>query len=49
MGNLSMFIVGSIIFCAYLFTLLTMTTKANNDQQKELDNDPELNDAFNKK
>lgn len=49
MENLSMFIIGFFIFCAYLFTLLTMTINANNAQQKELDNDPELKDDFNKK
>ena len=49
MENLSMFIIGCVIFCAYLFTLLTITTNANNAQQKELDNDPELKKSFNKK
>tara|TARA_B110000438_G_scaffold273175_1_gene292376 strand:+ start:848 stop:997 length:150 start_codon:yes stop_codon:yes gene_type:complete len=42
MENLSMFIIGFIIFCAYLFTLLANTISANNTQQKELENDPEL-------
>ena len=49
MENLSMFIIGCVVFCAYLFTLLTMTINANNSQQKELDNDPELKKSFNKK
>lgn len=44
-----MFIIGFIIFCAYLFTLLANTISANNAQQKELENDPELKSLFDKK
>ena len=39
---ISMFIIGLIIFCAYVFTLFTIIIKSNNAQQKDLDNDPEL-------
>tara|TARA_B110000495_G_C22911502_1_gene532271 strand:- start:62 stop:208 length:147 start_codon:yes stop_codon:yes gene_type:complete len=42
MGDLSMFIIGFVVFCAYLFTLLANTISANNTQQEELENDPEL-------
>lgn len=43
MENIIMFIIGFIIFCAYLFTLFSIIIKSNNAQQKDLDNDPELN------
>ena len=42
MNNITMFVIGFIIFCAYLFTLFSIIIKANNAQQKELENDPEL-------
>ena len=42
MNNIAMFVIGSIIFCAYLFTLFSIIIKSNNAQQKELENDPEL-------
>ena len=48
MHNITMFIIGLIIFCAYLFTLFSIIIKSNNAQQKELQNDPELNDYQNK-
>jgi len=42
MENITMFIIGLIIFCAYVITLFTIIIKSNNAQQKDLDNDPEL-------
>ncbi len=43
-----MFVIGLIIFCAYLFTLFSIIVKSNNAQQKELENDPELKNYNNK-
>tara|TARA_B100000609_G_C17123670_1_gene386359 strand:+ start:218 stop:352 length:135 start_codon:yes stop_codon:yes gene_type:complete len=42
MENLLMFIIGLIIFCAYMFTLLYNIYNANAEQSKINDNDPEL-------
>ena len=42
MENITMFIIGLIIFSAYVITLFTIIIKSNNAQQKDLDNDPEL-------
>ena len=42
MENITIFIIGFVIFCAYVFTLFSIIIKSNNSQQKDLDNDPEL-------
>lgn len=48
-GNMTvMFIVGFIIFVLYLVGLLTMITKAHKQQRRELENDPELRDYYNR-
>ncbi len=48
MDNITMFVIGLIIFCAYLFTLFSIIVRSNNAQQKELENDPELSDYQNR-
>ena len=49
-GNMIvMFIVGFIIFVLYLVGLLTMITRAHKQQRQELENDPELQDYYNRK
>jgi len=48
MSNVTMFVIGLIIFCAYLFTLFSIIVKSNNAQQKQLENDPELKNHINK-
>ena len=42
MENITIFIIGFVIFCAYVFTLFSIIIKSNNAQQRDLDNDPEL-------
>ena len=42
MENITIFIIGFVIFCSYVLTLFTIIIKSNNAQQRDLDNDPEL-------
>ena len=46
MENITIFIFGFVIFCAYVFTLFSIIIKSNNAQQRELDNDPELKNKY---
>ena len=43
MNNIFMFIIGLIIFCAYMFTMFYNIYTANAAQSKQNENDPELN------
>lgn len=45
MDNLFMFIIGLIIFCAYMFTMLYNIYAANAAQSKQNESDPELNQS----
>ena len=42
MNNSIMFIVGLIIFCAYMFSYLAMISKANKEQDEEMKRNSEL-------
>jgi phosphotransferase system glucose/maltose/N-acetylglucosamine-specific IIC component len=42
MNNSVMFIVGLVIFCAYMFSYLAMISKANKDQEEEMKRNSEL-------
>ena len=48
MDNLFMFIIGLVIFCAYMFTMLYNIYTANAAQSKQNENDPELNSSKDK-
>lgn len=41
MNNTVMFIVGLVIFCAYMATYLTMISKANKEQEEEMNRNSE--------
>jgi len=43
-----MFIIGLIIFCAYMFTMFYNIYTANTAQSKQNENDPELKRSKNK-
>jgi hypothetical protein len=42
MNNLVMFIVGLIVFCAYMFSYLAMISRANKEQDEEMKRNSEL-------
>ena len=41
MNNTVMFIVGLVIFCAYMITYLLMISKANKEQEEEMNRNSE--------
>mgnify|MGYP001176189506 CR=1 FL=1 len=44
--NLIMFIIGSVILVSYIGGLLFMINKSHKDQERDLNNDPEIPNTF---